>query len=352
MPAVMRVSRGLALAVAVTSFLTLQAAPQAWADRGNSSGPSKSTEASAGAQGDKLGARVSQVSYTGNTKKAGTKDIGELSSSDGHWTPPACWYEPTYSPKDIESDVKKLRTPSGVPIFGDAIDMVRGVYADMMDARFKDGVYKNYNLDKQGKGMFWAAVKNPQRLDDPEASSCDKPLFWVDNGATPDEPLAVSPAILGAAAADSVSLTPTEISMAPDKTSTVNLPTWIRSSNGGFEEKRATASVAGLSATAVAKPVALHIDPGTSDAVLFPPSGNCPINADGTIGEKFTPGDAERTPPCGVTYQRSGTFALKASVTWKISWSSTNTPSTPLPDSIFTTPPQNVTVQEIQSVNR
>jgi hypothetical protein len=30
--------------------------------------------------------------------------------------------------------------------------------------------YKDYNLDKQGEGMFWAAVKNPKRKDDPEAT--------------------------------------------------------------------------------------------------------------------------------------------------------------------------------------
>jgi enoyl reductase len=60
-------------------------------------------------------------------------------------------------------------------------------------------------------------------------------------------------------------------------------------------------------------------------------------------------------PPCGVTYLRSnettGPYPLKATVTWKISWTGTGQAKpVALPDGTFGTP-QNVTVQEIQAVN-
>ncbi|MGW2817747.1 hypothetical protein [Streptomyces sp. NPDC001415] len=306
-------------------------------------------EANAATNGKQVTVGVSKVQYSGDTKRSGTQSTGDLKSTDGTWTPPACWYEPTYSPQEMEAMVKGWRDIKFLGI-GDLI-------GDIYDRKYKsgdvkDGGYKDYNLDKQGKGMFWAAVKNPDRKDEPEANLCDKPPFWVDNGQTPNEPLAVSPRVLGEAAAGTVDLTPTEIAMAPSATSTVNLPTWIWTPSKGFKEKHASASVAGVTAIATATPVALHIDPGTADATLFPASGTCPINADGSIGTPFATGMAGQTPSCAVTYQRAGTYALKASVTWKIKWSATNDPGAPLPDSIFTTPPQNVTVQEIQSINR
>ena len=44
----------------------------------------------------------------------------------------------------------------------------------VLDSYYKDGKYKNYNLDQQGKGMFWAAVVNPNRADEPGATACER----------------------------------------------------------------------------------------------------------------------------------------------------------------------------------
>ncbi len=111
----------------------------------------------------------------------------------------------------------------------------------------------------------------------------------------------------------------------------------------------------GLSAATTAEPVSLHIDPGTSDAQTHPASGDCEINADGSIGEPYTKGKADATPPCGVTYLRAtgsdGPSPLQATVTWNITWTSTTGEGGDLPDGTFGAT-QDVTVQEIQSVNR
>ncbi len=228
----------------------------------------------------------------------------------------------------------------------------------MMDHRYKDGhPYKDYNLDKQGEGMFWAAVKNPKRKDDPEANSCDKQPFWVDEGEPPKEPLAVSPQVLAEYAYDELPVPDTEIKMAPTGKSTVNLPTWIWLDKAKFKKLSVTASLpgTGLSATTTAEPVSLHIEPGTADAETYPASGECAINEDGSIGEPYAKGKAGKTPPCGVSYLRSTgeneSYPLSATVTWKINWTSTNGGGGDLPDGTFGTT-QDVTVQEIQSVNR
>lgn len=61
------------------------------------------------------------------------------------------------------------------------------------------------------------------------------------------------------------------------------------------------------------------------------------------------------TPPCGVSYLRAsgshGPYPLRATVAWKISWTSTTGEGGDLPDGTFGTT-QDVTVREIQSVNR
>ncbi|MEU9183979.1 hypothetical protein AB0D14_05305 [Streptomyces sp. NPDC048484] len=327
-------------------LVTVQNAPAAWADRTNTNGTSNDASGKRNGRTISVETRV-QTTVDGDSRSAKT---GNLSSADSNWTPPACWYEPAFSPKEIEATVTAWRKMGFLGIG----DMIGGVF----DSYYKDGKpYKDYNLDKQGEGMFWAAAVNPNRKDDPEAAACDKLPFWVDEGTTPEEPLAVSPQVLAEYAYDELPVPDTEIKSAPDGKSTVNLPTWIWLDRAKFKKISVTASLpgTGLSATTTAEPVSLHIEPGTSDAETSPASGDCTINDDGSIGESYAKGKANRTPPCGVTYLRSSgsddAYELKATVTWNITWTSTNGEGGDLPDGTFGTT-QDVTVQEIQSINR
>ncbi|MEV5982315.1 hypothetical protein [Streptomyces sp. NPDC052114] len=347
MPAV---TRKAAVTVAFAAVvITAQAVPQAWAGWSDQTGGKQ-------AKGTKNGRTITvetkvQTSVNGDTASART---GNLSSADSNWNPPACWYEPAFSPKEIEKTVKSWRGfGDGVPLF----DGVGEFVGDYLDSRYKEGKpYKDYNLDKQGKGMFWAAAVNPNRKDDPEASACDKQPFWVDEGETPKEPLAVNPRILAEYAYDELPVPGTEITMAPEGTTKVNLPTWIWLDKAKFKKVSVTAGIpgSGLSATTTAEPVALTITPGTDDAETYPASGECPIE-NGKIGTprpKGTPADT--APPCGVKYLRSSgdaSYALQATVTWKISWTSTTGEGGDLPDGMFGAERQ-VQVEEIQSINR
>ncbi|MFI6087468.1 hypothetical protein [Streptomyces sp. NPDC051218] len=278
-----------------------------------------------------------------------TAKTGSLTPANSNWDPPACWYEPAYSPKQIQATVKAFRQ---MKTFGIG-DFVGGVF----DSYFKEGnPYKNYNLDKQGEGQFWAAAINEKRKDEPEANSCDKLPFWVPTGDTPKEPLAVSPKILAEYAYDELPVPSTEIKMAPEGTTKVNLPTWAWLDKAKFKKVSVTASIpgSGLSATTTAEPMSLSIDPGTKDAETYPASGACPI-VNGKIGApraKGTPGDTQ--PPCGVKYLRSsgdGSYNLQATLTWKISWTSTTGEGGDLPPGEFGAD-QQVAVEEIQSINR
>ncbi|MEK8172379.1 hypothetical protein NKH77_33445 [Streptomyces sp. M19] len=120
----------------------------------------------------------------------------------------------------------------------------------------------------------------------------------------------------------------TDITLNPDADGkqTVNLPTWAWLDKSTFKPVSVTASVPeiDLSATTTATPKALKIEPGTSDAELFPASGECAINKDGSIGTPYTKGTSDKTPPCGLTYHHStsgsGPYQFKATITWEIAW--------------------------------
>ncbi|MGW5847059.1 hypothetical protein ACWFQ8_03665 [Streptomyces sp. NPDC055254] len=336
MPAV--TSRRAAAVLVMGALATALTSPAAHADRGGGT--------KGGTSGQNITAETKiQVSTPG---KAGSAKTGTLSSEDSNWTPPACWYEPAFSPKQIESTVKAI---DGLPFFGDA-------FASLLNGYYKDGTpYKDYNLDKEGQGMFWASVVNPKRKDDPAATSCDKLPFWVPNGQTPPEPLAVTPKVLAEYAYDELRLPDTTITMKPGDKSTVNLPTWTWLDKSTFRPVSVTASIpnSGLSATTTATPVSLKLDPGTADARVHPAGGVCAIAGDGSIGAPFSADRANQDPPCGVTYLRStagkAPHKLRATVTWKVEWTSSTGQGGALPSGTFGTS-QDVTVQEIQAVNR
>ncbi|WP_409059078.1 hypothetical protein [Streptomyces sp. SYP-A7185] len=294
------------------------------------------------------------VTGGGSVAPSRTGTLTPMAASN--WTPPACWYEPAFSPEGIQGAVRAWRA------FGASAPLVGGighVIGDALEHRYKDGhPYKNYNLSKQGKGMFWAAVTNPHREDDPEATACDRQPFWVDEGRTPAEPMAVTPEVLAQYAYDELPVPGTEIETAPTGRSTVNLPTWVWLDRGRFKKVGVTASLpgTGLSATTTAEPESLRIEPGTADAETFPASGACALaGRGGGIGEPYARGKADQAPPCGVTYRRSpgpnAAYALRATLTWRIRWSSTTGEGGTLPSGSFGTT-RRIPVQEIQAVNR
>ncbi|WP_241740900.1 hypothetical protein [Streptomyces sp. L2] len=304
-----------------------------------------------GAQSD--GSLTSRITFSGSTRgsdAAASNPVTPVSD----WTPPACWYEP------ISAEEFAKRTEAGYDQVVN--DSAQPNYAKVATAQYrdiyKDGKYKNYNLKEKDEGNWWVAVQDPSRLDDLDAWNCDELPFWVKNGATPEVKNAVTPQVLAELAYNRIQLPTEDVTLAPKDSTKVNLPTWAWLDDTAFKKVSVTASlnVAGLDirATTTAKPVALKLEPGTGDAETYPAGGVCEVNADGSIGAAYAEGDADRTPPCGIKYLRSsgnGTFKLKATVTWQISWTGTGGAGGDLPDGTFGNT-QDVTVREIQAVNR
>ncbi|WP_306966243.1 hypothetical protein [Streptomyces afghaniensis] len=302
-------------------------------------------KASGDSSGRALESRVT-IKVPGST----TKDSGPITSTAVDWEPPACWYEPYWKAEDFktfnEAKWSMYESVGGAP---------EGI-ADLK-ARYKGGhPYKDFNVDKNDKGMWWVAVRNPEMKDDPAAKACTRDPFWVDNGKNPGVPQAIDTETLAGLAHQRTVVPPTKVSLAPNGKSTVNAPTWVWLDKGTFKPVSVTASLpgTGLWATTTAKPVSLHLDPGTEDAESLPASGECGINDDGSIGEPYARGKAELTPPCGVRYLRSsgdGSYGLKATLTWEISWEGAGGTGGDLPSGTFATT-TDVAVQEYQAVNR
>ncbi|MEG3628537.1 hypothetical protein [Streptomyces poriticola] len=279
------------------------------------------------------------------SKNGGGERAGALTSSTS-WSPPPCWYAPKYTPEQLQKYLESIWNAESTGHEWDT---------EQREKYNADDEKKGFNKDKSGKGYWWGAY-----YDDgypPGWDECDTEYFWVDEGDPPpaDVPNAVTPQVLAELAYAEIQVPGTEVTLAPAEATKVNLPTWAWLDAAEFKPVSVTASVPvlGIEATATAEPVSLEIDPGTKDAEVYPASGVCEIN-DGRIGEPYTKGKADRTPPCGVKYLRSSgddTFPLQATVTWTIDWTGSGGAGGDLPDGEFGAV-QDVVVQEIQAVNR
>ncbi|MGW2479744.1 hypothetical protein ACWCWQ_07985 [Streptomyces sp. NPDC001571] len=344
MPALM--SRSFAVVgTAVVASLLLLGDPAA-ADNRIGGGAKGATPTGGSSTSDgTLSATAGGVVY--DRSKNGTGNSTGPVTAVGNWTPPACWYAPKYSPAQFKAYVEPIWNAESTGYEWDN---------QQRDKYVNGKPYTNFNLDKADKGYWWDSYVNPSYP--PGWDACNKPYFWVDKGAPPpaDVPEAITPEVLAKLAYAEIRVPSTKVTLKPDGATKVNLPTWAWLDKTDFHPVSVTASVPvlNISATTTATPVSLKLEPGTGDATVFPATGECPINADGSIGTPYEAGNADKTPPCGVTYLRATSttpYTLKATVTWKIHWTGTGTPGGDLPDGTFGQD-QQVTVQEIQAINR
>lgn len=146
---------------------------------------------------------MSQVVYSGSTSGSrGGGNGGGALRPVGDWNPPACWYEPRSAEQFrdyVESMYEEtVNTPGQHSYAKQSAGMFRDDY--------KDGTYKNYNLDKKDEGSFWVAVRDEDRWMEPEAQACDKAPFWVENGDPVPVENAVTPEVLAELAYNRVRL--------------------------------------------------------------------------------------------------------------------------------------------------
>ncbi|UQA93754.1 hypothetical protein [Streptomyces halobius] len=298
--------------------------------------------------GEKKGQEIaSKITYD-LTKNGSGGSVGAVTPV-GDWTPPPCWFAPKYTPDQYKAWWEDLWS------YGpDEAEWVK-----KSKKKFGKGAPdENFHKDDTGKGYWWGHFINRDRMDETAAWECfSRDPWWVKKGEDPKVEHAISPKILAGLAYDKIRVPDTAVSMNPNGKQTVNLPTWVWLNKARFKPISVTASLPALdmSATTTAKPVSLHIEPGTQDAEVFPASGDCPINDDGSIGTPYVKGKGKQDPPCGVTYLRATTntppHKLKATLTWEIAWKGSGGASGDLPNGTFGTT-TDITVQEAQAINR
>ncbi|MFG2845961.1 hypothetical protein ACGF12_22745 [Kitasatospora sp. NPDC048296] len=274
---------------------------------------------------------------------AAVEGAQHLVSAGVAWDPPACWYEPAYTPDQFDSAYQQ--TMAGLSGAGsyDALAEYQKLKADGDFHRGQDG-------------MWWSMVKSKKAWGIPNRSSCEQPpgVVWVPTGTRLAGVLAVTPEMLSKLAYGATKLPPpsVKLSPAPDK-QTVNLPTFVSFAQP-IQPVSVTASLnyAGVSvaASTLAVPVSLRIDAGTSDA--SPAMCTYPFTKSGNGYQVDSSGAA-----CNITYQRSsrgGSYPLTAQVTWKVTWTPSADPNAqpanPLPDGVTGGAPQDVIVREIQTI--
>jgi hypothetical protein len=156
-------------------------------------------------------------------------------------------------------------------------------------------------------------------------------VVWLPDADAP------GPGWLAEVAASRVVLPRPEVELSPPAGTPqlVMLPTWLWVPEQWWQVTRsASASVPGVTVTAVARPVEVRWSTGDGVTVACGPGTAYTVASDA----------AGPSPDCGHTYTRTGVFDLTAIVTWQVAWSGGGASGTIGP--LFSTSTQQVEVVE------
>jgi enoyl reductase len=279
----------------------------------------------------------SQVHYTRSYTGSGAK----MASSSAAWSPPVCWYEPTYTAKQM---YKYLH---------DNYEAEQNAQ-EALGQDDEPGI--NYHTGEKGS---WWKLTFPG---DVGSSDCTAPHSWL--WVTPTTPSTakvpiIDPKTLAGLAYNDTTLPAPPITLRPAaQNQLVNLDTELAFSlplNRVWTTAELNNPALGVdvAATTVAVPTQLRVDAGTDYA--DPRTCTYDLTAhDGTYGV------STKDDPCNVTYNKAspaGGYQLSASIVWKVTWTASADPDGPpqaepaLPDGESQTRIA-VTVRENEAVNR
>lgn len=278
----------------------------------------------------------SQVHYKKHYTGSGVRMTAPATSN---WSPPPCWYEPEFTPKQFSDYINSHYTSA------------QSAWAQMASDYGANDYHKG---DKGG----WYQLVTP---DISQADSCAalSPWKWItpDQPSTPDIPK-IDPKTLAGLAFNKTVLPEPEIALRPiAQNQLVNLDTEI-AFDKALPKVWVTASLDNaafgihVAATTTAVPVRLTVDAGTEYA--DPQSCTYDLKA---AGGKYSVNTKDAG--CNVTYDKAspnGGYQLKASVVWEVTWTPSANPDGPpgtpgLPNGQSSKQFQ-VTVRENQAINR
>ncbi|MFC6600433.1 hypothetical protein [Kitasatospora paranensis] len=267
-----------------------------------------------------------------------------LVSSGGSWDPPACWYEPEYTPEGFDTAFQAL------------LQQLAGTSGGADAQKQYDALKADHDFHRGENGAWWGMVKTNAAWDLPVTTTCTQSpgIRWVPAGNPPAGLLTVTPQMLSKIAYGATKLPSPDVALSPaaDR-QTVNLPTFVSFSRP-LQSVSVTASLDymgfNIAASTLAVPISLEIDAGTDDA--SPRTCTYPFTAS---GGGYTVDSSSSS--CNVTYLRSsrgGTYPLTGRVKWKVTWTASKNPNAApanaLPDGLTDAAPQDVVVKEIQTV--
>jgi hypothetical protein len=194
----------------------------------------------------------------------------------------------------------------------------------------------------------WYLVECPDAVENAEW------IATVDTTAPAVVNPGASPRAAAAQAAASIVLPSPSIRVNPAAFSVVNLPTWLSIDPAAWHTFQATATVSGVTATAVAVPETVTWTMGDG--------GRVQCNGPGTAYDPQLPAGAQSTS-CAYTYGRSsvgepsgdgdpndGAFPVTATVSWKVIWTAVGAPGGGDLPSLQTSSAGAIRVEQVESV--
>lgn len=284
----------------------------------------------------------SQVSVRGSTDGSG--NVSPMASSDADWVAPPCWYEPFYSPQQLESYIERRYNSAGQ----------RG---SMTETNYLSQVQSEMNAlnwHRGDDGKWWGLVLN-EYLPAGAEPGCDyiEPWQWVEPGDPPQTGEYITPEMLADVAYGATKLPTRDVKLKPDPDrQVVNLETHV-AFDAPLQRVWVTAELAeaGIAATVVAEPDSLLVNGGTE----YADPQECEYGFTQSDGGYQVDSSAA---DCNVTYRKAtddDSYELSAQITWKVHWTATATPDGPVEDEMpdgYSSSDQPVQVREIQTVVR
>ncbi|AKH85404.1 hypothetical protein AA958_27780 [Streptomyces sp. CNQ-509] len=262
-----------------------------------------------------------------------------MTSTDVDWSPPTCWYEPAYKPKEFEEYLREHNYQGSAG-------------ADLYEQYFNETDGKYHQGDE---GAWWELVVDLDKEDLSCAQEYDAYEFIGPGFPPPPGVEVLDPEMLAMLAYERIKLPTPPVDLKPGADrQIVNLET-LATFGQDLEPAWVTAQIdhlgVQLAATTVATPSRLtlsadsaHADPAECSYDLVASGGGFTVDTE----------DAA----CNVTYRKSsgdGTYDLQASLTWEVAWNPSadpaGSPTTALPDG-QSSDDIPVTVKEIQTVVR
>ncbi|AUH44740.1 hypothetical protein CXR04_06050 [Streptomyces sp. CMB-StM0423] len=299
-----------------------------------------------------LGAAPAAADYGGGSEDGGASAYVDfvysnpgssgtsMTSSDANWSPPTCWYEPAYNPKEFEEYLREHNYGGG-----SAGTELYEQYYNETDGKYHQG----------DEGAWWKLTVDLDKEDLSCAREMDAYEFIGPDFPPPPGVEILDPELLAMLAYERIKLPAPPVDLKPGADrQIVNLET-LATFGQDLEPAWVTASVdyvgVQLAATTVATPSRLTLSADSSQADPAECSYDLVASGGGYTVDTEDAG-------CNVTYRKSsgeGTHDLQASLTWEVAWNPSadpgGTPTTPLPDG-QSTGDIPVTVKEIQTVVR